>query len=195
MLPVTAVRWCLAVQCTDAVLFFPTLLLSVNPCAQRSPGEIKNKKPQPKTYLWTINWYRFLPISQWALCGLLRPPLIAGNPGLHYSVECLCLLCSWINAIAWENLGRWQTGASTLWITRCSRARLCPTLAVAAAFSSMCKGKGGKEQMRELLLKAKFAACWKRLAGCSAVVCDVLLGFDFSGHGRRLAVGCRNRWL
>lgn len=146
MLPVTAVRWCLVVQCTDAVLFFPTLLLSVNPCAQRSPGEIKNKKPQPKTYLWTINWYRFLPISQWALCGLLRPPLIAGNPGLHYSVECLCLLCSWINAIAWESLERWQTGASTLCITRCSRARLCPTLAVAAAFSSMCKGKRADER-------------------------------------------------
>lgn len=94
--------WCLVVQCPDAVLFFPTLLLSVNPWARRSPGEIKNKKPQPKTYLWTINWYRFLPISQWAFSGLLRPPLIAGHPGLHYS---LCLLCRWINTIAWEKSG------------------------------------------------------------------------------------------
>lgn len=188
MLPVTAVRWCLVVQCTDAVLLFPTSLLSVNPWAQRSPGEIKNKKPQPKTYLWTINWYRFLPFSQWAFCGLLRPPLIAGHPGLHYS---LCLLCSWINTIAWEKSGVLANWCQHTLDCRCSRARFCPAPTVTAAFSSMFKGKGEKEQ----LLKAKVAVCWKRLAGCSAVVCDVLRGFDFSGQGRRLTVACRNRWL
>lgn len=86
-----------------------TLAFSVNPYAQRTPRDIKNKKPWPRTYLWAINWNRFLVISicvvpDEAFCRLLRPPLISAPPELDYSSKCLCLFYSWINTIAWELL-------------------------------------------------------------------------------------------
>ena len=88
-----------------------------------------------------------------------------------------------------------QTGANTLWIVKCSGARLCLALTLAAAFSVMSKEKRGERAAVADLLKARFAVCWMRLAGDSAVVCVILLGFDFSGQVRRSAVGYRNRWL
>lgn len=86
-----------------------TLAFSVNPCAQRTPRDIKNKKPWLRTYLWAINWNRFLVISicvvpDEAFCRLLRPPLKSAPPELDYSSKCLCLFYSWINTIAWELL-------------------------------------------------------------------------------------------